>query len=72
MRIEPISVWDGRALTRGDTLRRALFADLQLLFPPFAVRNLAWVLWDPARQCLHDRKAASIVIAGRTRSGQKT
>jgi hypothetical protein len=72
MRIEPISIWDGRALTRGDTLRRALFTNVQLLFPPLAVRNLAWVLWDPARQCLHDRKAASIVIAGRTRPRQKS
>jgi uncharacterized RDD family membrane protein YckC len=72
MRIEPISIWDGRALTRGDTLRRALLADVQILFPPLIVRNLAWVLWDPARQCLHDRKAASVVIAGRTRPGQKT
>jgi hypothetical protein len=66
-----ISIWDGRALGRADRLRRALFADAQILFPPLAVRNLAWVLWDPARQCLHDRKAASIVIAGRTRPGQK-
>jgi uncharacterized RDD family membrane protein YckC len=72
MRIEPISIWDGRGLTRGDTVRRALFADVQILFPPLIVRNLAWVLWDPARQCLHDRKAATIVIAGRTRSGKKT
>jgi hypothetical protein len=72
MRIEPISIWNGMALTRGDTLRRALFANAQILFPPLIVRNLAWVLWDPARQCLHDRKAASIVIAGRTRPGQRT
>jgi RDD family len=72
LRIERISIWDGRALGRADRLRRALFADAQILFPPLAVRNLAWVLWDPARQCLHDRKAASIVIAGRTRPGQKT
>jgi hypothetical protein len=71
LRIEPISIWDGRALGRADTLRRALFASAQILFPPLGVRNLAWVLWDPARQCLHDRKAASIVIAGRTRPGQK-
>jgi RDD family len=71
LRIEPISIWDGLALGRADRLRRALFAGVQILFPPLAVRNLAWVLWDPARQCLHDRKAASIVIAGRTRPGQK-
>jgi RDD family len=67
LRIEPISIWTGRTLSRGDTLRRALFADAQLLVPPLAVYNLAWLLFDPARQCLHDRRAASIVIAGRTR-----
>jgi hypothetical protein len=71
LRIEPISILNGQPLTRADTVRRALFADVQILFPPLAVRNLAWVLWDPARQCLHDRRAASIVIAGRTRPGQK-
>jgi hypothetical protein len=70
-RIEPISAWDSRALGRADALRRALVADAQLLFPPLAIRNLAWVLWDPARQCLHDRVARSIVITGRTQRGQK-
>jgi uncharacterized RDD family membrane protein YckC len=71
MRIEPISAWDARPLGGGDALRRALVADAQLLFPPLAIRNLAWMLWDPARQCLHDRVAKSIVIAGRTQRGQK-
>lgn len=71
-RIEPISAWDSRALGRADALRRALVADAQLLFPPLAIRNLAWVLWDPARQCLHDRVARSIVITGRTQRGQKS
>jgi hypothetical protein len=71
LRIEPISAWDSKPLDRADTLRRALFADAQLLFPPLAVRNLAWLLWDPARQCLHDRRVASIVIAGRSRPGRK-
>jgi hypothetical protein len=70
-KIEPISTWTGRALGRGDLLRRAIFADFQLIFPPLAVRNLAWVLWDPGRQCLHDRKASSIVVAGRSQPGQK-
>ena len=45
--------------------------DAQILFPPLAVRNLAWLLWDPARQCLHDRAAASIVVAGRSRHIQR-
>lgn len=71
LRIQPISIWDGRALGRADTLRRALFADMQLMFPPLAARNLGWLLWDPARQCLHDRLAACIVIAGRPRPGRK-
>lgn len=71
VRIEPISDWDSRALGRADTLRRALFADLQILFPPLAVRNLAWLLWDPARQCLHDRLTTCIVIAGRSRPEHK-
>jgi hypothetical protein len=71
LRIDSISAWDGRILGKGDTVRRALLADAQLLFPPLAVRNLAWLLWDPARQCLHDRKAASIVVSGRSRPGQK-
>jgi hypothetical protein len=71
LRIDIISAWDSRALGRSDTVRRALLADLQLLFPPLAIRNLAWLLWDPARQCLHDRKAASIVTAGRPLPGQK-
>jgi uncharacterized RDD family membrane protein YckC len=70
-KIEPISTWTGRALSPGDLLRRAIFVDLQLLFPPLAVRNLAWILWDPARQCLHDRKAKSIVVAERSQPGQK-
>jgi hypothetical protein len=70
VRIEAISVWDCRPLGRRDRLRRALAADLQML-PPFAVRSLAWLLWDPARQCLHDRFAASIVVSGRSRSTQK-
>ena len=47
-RIEPISAWDSRALGRADALRRALVADAQLLFPPLAIRNLAWVLRAPA------------------------
>ena len=72
LRIEPVSIWDGRALGRADTLRRALFADVQMLFPPLAARNLGWLLWDPARQCLHDRHTACIVIAGRTRPGRKS
>ena len=71
LRIEPISAWDGRTLSRGDSLRRALFADAQLLFPPLAICNLAWLLSDPARQCLHDRRAASVVINGRSRPGRK-
>lgn len=71
MRIEAISVWDVRPLGRADALRRALVADAQLFFPPLAIRNLAWMLWDPARQCAHDRVAKSIVIAGRTQRGQK-
>jgi RDD family len=71
LRIEPISIWDGRALGRADNLRRALLANAQVLFPPLAVRNLAWLLYDPARQCLHDRRAASIVIDGRSRPGHK-
>ena len=44
----------------------AVFADLQLLLPTIIIYNMARVLWDPARQCLHDRRAASIVIAGRS------
>jgi hypothetical protein len=71
MRIEPVSVWNSQPLGPADSLRRALLVDLQLLFPPLAVRNLAWLMWDPARQCLHDRKAASIVVAGRSQPGQK-
>jgi RDD family protein len=71
LHIEPISIWDGRTLNSADVLRRALFADAQILFPPLAVRNLAWLLCDPARQCLHDRRAACIVITGRTRRSQK-
>lgn len=71
LRIEPVSIWDSRALSRADTLRRALFANLQILFPPLAFRNLGWLLWDPARQCLHDRLTACIVIAGRSRPGRK-
>lgn len=71
MRIEPISAWDSRPLGRADALRRALVADAQLLFPPLAIRNLAWVLWDPARQCLHDRAARSYVITGRSQRAQK-
>jgi hypothetical protein len=71
IRIEAISTWDGRALGRDDALRRALSFDVQLLFPPLIIRNLAWLLWDPARQCSHDRRAASIVISGRSRPGQK-
>jgi hypothetical protein len=71
IRIEAISTWDGRALGRDDALRRALSFDVQLLFPPLIIRNLAWLLWDPARQCSHDRRAASVVISGRSRSGQK-
>jgi hypothetical protein len=35
------------------------------------VHNLAWVLWDPARQCWHDRIAGSIVVTGRVRTPQK-
>lgn len=66
-RIEAVSVWDGRKLGRPDTIRRALTASGQLLWPPLILRNLAWLLWDPARQCLHDRVADSIVIAGRSR-----
>lgn len=70
-KIEPISTWESRALSRRDALRRAFYVDLQLLFPPLAVRNLAWLIWDPARQCLHDRRAASIVISGRSKPAQK-
>jgi hypothetical protein len=71
LRIEPISVWDSRSLRRSDVIRRAMAFDVQFLFPPLIVRNIAWLLWDPARQCLHDRAAGSIVIAGRSRPGRK-
>jgi hypothetical protein len=71
LRLEPISAWDSRPLGRADALRRALFATVQLVFPPLAIRNLAWLLWDPARQCLHDRRAASFVVAGKTAPGHK-
>lgn len=71
VRIDSISIWDGRALKRGDVFRRAIVVDLQLLFPLLLIRNLAWILWDPARQCLHDRYSSSIVIAARTRPGRK-
>ncbi|MBP2705530.1 RDD family protein [Microbispora sp. RL4-1S] len=70
-RIEPISVWDARALNHADALRRALLFDLQFVFPPLAIRNLAWLIWDPARQCLHDRGARAIVVRGRSRLPQK-
>jgi hypothetical protein len=66
LHLEPVSAWDSRPLGRVDTLRRALFATAQLAFPPLAIRNLAWLLWDPARQCLHDRRAASFVVAAKT------
>lgn len=69
MRIEAVSVWDNRSLGRPDALRRALTASAQLLWPPLILRNLAWLLWDPARQCLHDRAADSIVVRGRSRTG---
>lgn len=71
LRIEPVSVWDSRALGRADGLRRALAVDVQILFPPLAIRNLDWLLWDPARQCWHDRVTASIIVAGRSRHGHK-
>lgn len=64
MRIEPISVRHRRPLNRGDRLLRAFWLDLQLLIVPLAVRSLAWLLWDPARQCLHDRRTESLVVAG--------
>jgi uncharacterized RDD family membrane protein YckC len=69
--IAAVSVWDSRPLTRADELRRALFVDLQLLFWPLGVRSLAWLLWDPARQPLHDRRAGSFVITGRPATAQK-
>jgi len=69
--IEAVSVWDGRRLSRPDTIRRALTVSAQLLWPPLILRNLAWLLWDPARQCLHDRAAGSIVITGRSRIGSR-
>jgi hypothetical protein len=71
LRIEPVSVWDSRALGRADRLRRALAVDVQILFPPLAIRNLPWLLWDPARQCWHDRVTDSIIVAGRSRHGHK-
>lgn len=69
--IQPISAWDSRPLNAGDALRRALIADVQLLVPPVAIYNLAWLFWDPARQCWHDRVAASIVVTGRSRPPQE-
>ncbi|MQA97821.1 MAG: hypothetical protein GEV11_25550 [Streptosporangiales bacterium] len=71
LRIEPISIWTSTALGRADLLRRAIFAAPQVLLPPLAIYNLAWLLWDPARQCWHDRRTHSIVIDRRTRSGHK-
>lgn len=71
LRIEPISVWSSRGLGRGDALRRAFLAAPQLLLPPLAMHNLAWLLGDPARQCWHDRRAHTIVIGRRTRPGHK-
>ncbi len=70
LRIEPVSVWDGRSLGRADTLRRALTVSAQILLPPLALHNLAWLMWDPARQCLHDRNAGSMVIVGRSRQNR--
>jgi hypothetical protein len=71
LRIEPISTNDGRALGRRDAVVRAALADLQLLVPLVGCYNLAWLLGDPARQCLHDRVTASVVVTGRSRPGQK-
>lgn len=71
LRLEPIGCLDGRALADVLALRRALLVDLALIFPPLAIRNLAWLLWDPARQCWHDRGAVCVVVAGRSRPGQK-
>lgn len=69
--IGAISVWDSRPLGRADSLRRALFVDAELLLPPLAVRSLAWLLWDPARQPWHDRLAKSFVIADRAAGNHK-
>lgn len=69
--IQAISTWDCRPLGHADALRRALFVNLQLLVWPLAIPNAAWVLWDPARQALHDRRAASIVVTGRSRKGHR-
>jgi hypothetical protein len=69
--VQEISVWDSRPLGRADAIRRALLVDLQLLFPPMAVWSLAWVLWDPGRQGLHDRMARSIVVTGRSHQARK-
>jgi uncharacterized RDD family membrane protein YckC len=28
----------------------------------FALTNEAWLLWDPRRQCLHDKAARTVVV----------
>ncbi|MGH3742726.1 MAG: RDD family protein [Micromonosporaceae bacterium] len=65
LRIQLISVWDVRPLSRRDALRRAILVNVQWVFLPLGLRNLFWLLADPARQCLHDRSAGSIVVSRR-------
>lgn len=69
LRLQPISAFDRRPLGRADAFRRAAWIDLQLLVPPLLVRNLTWLFADPARQCRHDRAAASVVVVGLFGSG---
>jgi hypothetical protein len=68
LRIDVISIRYRRSLTKADAIRRALYVDLHLIFPPLAAHNLAWLLADPARQCVHDRRTSAVVVAGRPRS----
>jgi hypothetical protein len=71
LRIEPISTADCRPLGRHDALLRAALVSLQLIAPWMWMRNIAWIIWDPGRQCFHDRWARSIVVTGFSRSDQK-
>ena len=35
----------------------------------FALINEAWLLWDPRRQCLHDKAARTVVVKTRSERG---
>lgn len=61
MKIRPLTV-DGHALGWGRALGRSAIQSLAGFLSWIGLLDPLWCLWDPDRQCLHDKIAGTLVV----------